>query len=73
MSDMIGDQMVEAYSMIGLIMALYLSDSVSLDLPQEVPDRAMRTLRAWEALDVEMSMCLLKVSFGSRVSPRIMG
>ena len=40
-SDMIGDQVVEEYSIIGSVMVLYVFMRVSLSLPHVVPERAL--------------------------------
>ena len=57
--------MVEAYSSMGLVMALYI---VSLCLPHLVDER---TLSIGSVLDAVLTMCLLYVSLGSRVRPSI--
>ena len=58
-SDASGDHMVETYSSIGLVMALYVS-GLSICI----------VLRAFV---VVIYMCLLYMSLGSRVSPEIVG
>ena len=65
--------MVEAYSSTGLVMALYVASMVSLCLPHLVEVRTLSTLIVLRALVAARSMCLLQVSLGSSVSPRILG
>ena len=55
-----GDHMVETYSSMGLVMALYVAMIVSFCFHHVVDVSAL-------------SMCLLYVSLGSRVSPSIFG
>lgn len=70
---MIGDQMVLAYSKMGLVMALYVCSSVSFCLPHVVPVSALIMLIVFLALVVVADMCLLYVCLGSNVSPSIFG
>ena len=71
-SDASSDHIVETYSSIGLVMALYVAMIVSFCVPHVVDVSALSigiVLRAF----VVISMCLLYVSLGSRVSPSIFG
>ena len=72
-SDTSGDHMVETYSSIGLVMALYVAMIVSFCFPHVVDVSALSICIVWRALVVVISMCLLYVSLGSRVSPSILG
>ena len=56
-SEMMGDQIVLAYSRIGRVMALYVVMSVSLDCPQCVVVSAFRMLSVGLALFVVLTMC----------------
>ena len=67
------DQVVLAYSSMGLVMVLYVAVMVSFDLPQLVDVRLFSILSVFFAFSFEFSICLLKVSLVSRVSPRIFG
>ena len=71
--DAIGDYMVETYSGMGLVMALYVQSIVFLCLPHLVDERTLRMESVFDALDAVWSMCLLYVSLGSRVRPSILG
>ena len=66
-SDALVDQMVEANSSTGLVMALYVASIVSLYLPQFVEVRTLSMLIVLRALVVAKSMYLLYVSLGSNV------
>ena len=55
-SDVLGDHMLEAYSSMGLVMALYVASMVSLCLPHLVE---MMTLSMLIVLVASRSMCLL--------------
>ena len=71
-SDASGDHMVETYSSMGLVMALYVASIVSFCFLHVVDVSTLSisiVLRAF----VVISMCLLYVSLGSRVSPIIFG
>ena len=70
-SDASGDHMVETYSSMGLVMALYVAMIVSFCFPHvvDVSDLSV-VLRAFV---VVISMCLLYVSLGSKVSYNIFG
>ena len=71
--DMIGDQMVFAYSSIGRVIVLYVVSNVSLDLPQCVEVSALMIFMVFLALSVVFCVCLEKVYLGSNVRPRILG
>lgn len=71
--DIMGDQMVLAYSMTGRTMVSYVASSVSFCLPQEVEVRALIILVELVAFSLVILMCSLKLSLGSRVRPRIFG
>ena len=64
-SDAIGDHMVETYSSMGLV--------VSFCCPHVVDVSALFICIVLRAFVVVISMCLLYVSLGSRVSPSIFG
>ena len=68
-----GDHMMETYSSMGLLMALYVAMIVSFCLPHVVDVSALSICILLRALVVVISMCLLYVSLGSRVSPSIFG
>ena len=72
-SDASGDHMVETYSSMGLVMALYVVMIVSFCFPHVVDVSALSICIVLRALVVVISMCLLYVSLGSRVSPSIFG
>ena len=73
-SDAIGDHMVETYSSMGLIvMGLYVARIVSFCFPHVVDVGALSICIVLCAFVVVISMCLLYVSLGSRVSPSILG
>ena len=72
-SDASGDHMVETYSSMGLVMALYVAMIVSFCFPHVVDVSALSICIVLRALVVVISMCLLYVSLGSRVSPSIFG
>ena len=69
-SDTIGGHMVETYSSMGLVMALYVAKIISFCFPHVVDVSICIVLRAFV---VVISMCLLYVSVGSRVSSSIFG
>ena len=69
-SDASGDYMVETYSSMGLLMALYVAMIISFCFPHVVDVSICIVLRA---LVVVISICLLYVSLESRVSPSILG
>ena len=72
-SDASGDHMVETYSSMGLIMALYAAMIVSFCFPRVIDVSALSICIVLHAFVVVISMCLLYVSLGSRVSPSIFG
>ena len=72
-SDASGDNMVETYSSMGLVMALYVATIVSFCSPPVVDVSALSICIVLRAFVVVISMCLLYVSLGSRVSPSIFG
>ena len=55
--DMMGDQIVLAYSRMGLVIALYVMLSVSLDFPQCVVVRAFMMCIVCLAFNVVFCMC----------------
>ena len=67
--DAIGDHMAETYSS----MALYVARIVSFCFPHVVDVSALSICSALRAFVVVISMCLLYVNLGSRVSPSIFG
>ena len=70
---MIGDQTVFPYSMMGRVIALHVVMSVSFCLPQAVDVSAFTTLSDLSAFSLVILMCSAKLSFGSNVTPRILG
>ena len=72
-SDVMGDHIVLAYSRMGLVIALYVVVSVSLDFPQCVDVSALSTLMVCFARFAVLFMWLVYVSLGSKVSPSIFG
>ena len=56
--DAIGDNIVEAYSNIGLVMALYVKSNVSLCLTQLFEERTLSIGILLDALAAMLSMCL---------------
>ena len=73
-SDTFGDHTVHAYSRIGLVIALYVISMVCFCLPyyfDAVNDFSMFTVFA--AFSFMTVVCLLNVSFGSKVTPNIFG
>ena len=69
----IGDHMVETYSSLCLVMALYVARIVSFCFPHVVDVGALSICIVLRYFVVVISMCLLYVSLGSRVSPSILG
>ena len=57
----------------GLVMAMYVAMIVSFCFPHVVDGRALSICIVLRAFVVVISMCLLYVSLGSRVSPSIFG
>ena len=72
-SDANSNQMVETYSSMGFVMALYVAMTISFCFPHVVDVSALSICIVLRAFVVVISMCLLYVSFGSRVSPSIVG
>ena len=72
-SDASGDHMVETYSSMGLVMALYVAMIVSFCFPHVVHVNAMSICIVLRAFVVVIYMCLLYASLGSRVSSNIFG
>ena len=70
-SDASGDHLVETYSSMGLVMALYVAMIVSCCFPHVIDVSALSICIVMRAFVVVISMCLLYVSLGSRVSPSI--
>ena len=64
--------MVETYSSMGLVMALYVSRILSFCF-LHVVDVSVLSICIVMSAFVVIYMCLLYVSFGSRVSPNIFG
>ena len=73
MSDAIGDHMVEAYSSMDPAMALYVARIVSLCFLHAVDVSALSIRIVMRASVAVISMFLLHVSLGSKVSPSIFG
>ena len=71
--DAIGDHMEEAYSRAGLITDLYVAMSVSFCLSHPVAVSAFMICRGLCACTEMFWMCVLYVSFGSKVRPRTTG
>ena len=71
-SDASGDHMVETYSSMGLVMALYVAMIVSFCFPHVVDVSALSICIVMRAF-VVIYMCLLYVTLGSTVSPSILG
>ena len=65
--------MVETYSSIGLVMALYVAMIVSFCFPHVVDVSALSICIVLRTFVVVIYMCWLYVSLGSRVSPSIFG
>ena len=72
-SAMIGDHVVFAYSSMGRVIVLYVTISVSLDLPQCVVVSCLSMLVDCLAFCAVFVMCWLYVSFVSNVRPSIFG
>ena len=71
--DAIGDRTEEAYFRAGLITALKVAKSVSFCLPHPVAVSVFMICRGLCACTEMMWMCVLYVSFGSKVRPRTFG
>ena len=72
-SDAIGDHMVETYSSMAIVLALYVARIVSFCFPHVVDVRALSICIVLRDFVVVISMCLLYVRMGSRVRPSIFG
>ena len=72
-SDASGDHMVEAYSSMGLVMALFVAMIVTSCFPHVVDVSAVSICIVLRVFVVVIYMCLLYVSLESRVSPSIFG
>ena len=72
-SAMLGVHVVFAYSSMGRMIVLYVTISVSLDLPQCVVVSCLSMLVDFLAFCVVFDMCWLYVSFVSNVRPSIFG
>ena len=70
-SDASGDHMVETYSSMGLVMALYVAMIVSFCFPHVVDMSTLSICIVLRVFVIVIYMCLLYVSWGSRVSPSI--
>ena len=70
-SDANCDHMVEMYSSMGLVMALYVAMIVSFCFPHVVDVSVLSICIVLLAFVVVFSMCLLYVTLGLRVSPNI--
>ena len=68
-----GDHVEEAYSRAGLITALYEAMSVSFCLPHPVAVSDFMICRSLCACTDMLWICVLNVSFGSKVRPRTFG
>ncbi len=73
MGDIMGDQMVDAYSRMGRVMVVYVFVRTSLCLPQDEAVSALMMLRVLRALSDMALMCCVNVSLGSSVRPSIFG
>ena len=72
-SDASGDHMVETYSNMCLVMALYVAMIVSFCFPHVVDVSALSICIVLRAFVVVISMCVVYVSLESRVGPSIFG
>ena len=72
-SDATGDHIVETYSSMDLVMAWYVARIISFCFPHVVDVSALSIYIVLRTFVVVISMCLLYVSLGSRVSPSIFG
>ena len=71
--EMMGDQMVLAYSMMGRSNVLYVVMSVFFLFPQCVDVRSFRRLSVFFALVMVLSVRVEYFSLGSKVKPRMVG
>ena len=67
------NHIVETYSSMGLVMALYVAMIASFCFPHVVDVSALSICIVLRALVIVISMCLLYACLGSRVSPSIFG
>ena len=65
--------MVETYSSMGRVTALYVAMIVSFCFPHVVDVSALSICIVLRAFVIVIYMCLLYVSLGSRFSPSILG
>ena len=65
--------MVLACSITGLVIVLYVVTIVSFCFPQVVEVSAFSNFTVLDAFSFVLSICWLKVSLGSKVSPNILG
>ena len=72
-SDASGEHMVETYSSMGLVMALFVAMIVFFCFPHVVDVSALSICIVLRAFVVVILMCLLYVSLGSRVIPSSLG
>ena len=68
-----GDHMEDAYSRAGLITAMYVAMSVSFCLPHPVAVSNFMICKGLCACTEMLWMCVLYVSFGSKVRPKTFG
>ena len=68
-----GNHMVETYLSMSFVMSLYVAMIVSFCFPHVVDVSAMSICIVLRTFVVVISMCLLYISLGSRVSPSILG
>ena len=73
MSAASGDHIVESYTSIGLVMALYVASNVSSCFPHVVDVSDLCICIVLRAFVAVLSRCFLYVSLGSKVSPSIFG
>ena len=71
--DAIGDHTEEAYSRAGLITVLYVAMSVSFCLSHPVAVSAYMICRGFCSRTEMLWMCVMYVSFGSKVRPKTYG
>src|SRR6476469_4260597 len=72
-SEMMGDRRVFPYSMTGRVMVLEVAISVSFCLPQVVEVSVLTTLSDLSAFSLVILVCSAKLTFGSSVTPSILG
>jgi len=71
-SEINGDQMVLAYSILGSIRVLWVARRVSFCFPHEVPVSAFRTFTAFSAFCLVIVVCWLNDRLGSKFKPKIL-